>query len=97
MANLKDVRKQSVWSGMTKKKSDNLFIFFMLLFPVLHFLVFWVYLNFESIMLAFEHPVTGELGFSNFERFFRQFSCQKPQISRKRLSVKIDKEPFQIL
>lgn len=62
------------WTGMTKKKSDMLFVFFMLLFPILHFLVFWVYVNFDSIALAFEHEVTGQWGFSNFDRFFRQLA-----------------------
>ena len=69
----KIIAPKIAWKGMTKKKSDYLFVFFMLLFPCLHFLLFWVYINFESIMLAFEHPVTGELGFTNFERFFVQF------------------------
>ncbi len=62
------------WTGMTKKKSDYIFVFFMLLAPILHFLVFWLYLNLQNIMLGFQHPVTGEWGLMNFERFFRQFA-----------------------
>lgn len=37
-----------------KKKLDYTFVFVMLLIPVAHFLVFWVIVNFNSILLAFK-------------------------------------------
>jgi ABC-type sugar transport system permease subunit len=38
----------------TKKRSQSIFVFGMLLIPVIHFLVFWVYVNFSSILFAFQ-------------------------------------------
>jgi ABC-type sugar transport system permease subunit len=38
----------------TKKRSQSIFVFGMLFIPVIHFLVFWVYVNFSSILFAFQ-------------------------------------------
>lgn len=37
-----------------KKRLDYLFVFCMLLIPVIHFIVFWVIVNFNSILLSFK-------------------------------------------
>lgn len=53
----------------TIKKSRSVFVFAMLIIPVVHFLVFWVYVNFSSIMFAFQkNTATGVVfTFENFE------------------------------
>ena len=38
---------------------DSLFVWPMLLIPIVHWLLFWLYVNFDSIMLAFKIP-SGE-------------------------------------
>ena len=57
-----------------QKRNEAIFIICMLALPIFHFLVFWLYKNFSSIALAFQDELTGEWGFSNFERFFNQIS-----------------------
>ena len=60
--------------GMTRQTRDIIFICLMLAVPILHFIFFWCRINLQSIFLAFENPLTGEFGFSNFEIFFRNFA-----------------------
>lgn len=50
-----------------------MFIFLMLLVPILHFLVFWLYIKGKAILIAFQNEYTGEFSLEHFERFFRQF------------------------
>lgn len=55
---------------LKKKTIDGIFIIEMLALPVLHFLLFWLYVNFSSITLAFKDEWTGAFTFRHFERFF---------------------------
>ena len=59
---------------LKQKTRDNIFVACLLIAPIMHFLLFWLYVNIDSILLAFQHPATGEFGFSNFERFFSKLS-----------------------
>lgn len=54
---------------LKKKTIDGIFIIEMLALPVLHFLLFWLYVNFSSITLAFKDEWTGAFTFRHFERF----------------------------
>ncbi|MBR2384247.1 MAG: sugar ABC transporter permease [Clostridia bacterium] len=51
------------YSGFEKRKFP--FVYLFILFPVLQFLVFWVYVNFSSIAIAFLKDGTHELTFAN--------------------------------
>ncbi|MBQ3492758.1 MAG: sugar ABC transporter permease [Clostridia bacterium] len=61
-----------------KRKADKMeivFIISMLILPICAFLLFYVYINFNSILMAFQRPTydgTGavEWGFTNFKMFF---------------------------
>ncbi len=55
---------------MNKQMRDRIFIILMLAVPIAHFLIFWVYLNFDSFRLAFVDEFTEEFTTANFERFF---------------------------
>ena len=57
----------------TKRVRDYIFVYGLLVIPILHFLVFWLYLNFSSILLAFQHEFTGEFTLENFARLFSDF------------------------
>lgn len=62
--------------GMTKKTKDNIFVFCMLAIPMLHFLIFWLYVNFDSILMAFQVPLDGgkyRWSLDNFTQMFREF------------------------
>lgn len=57
----------------TVKKSKikkRIFICLMLAYPVLHFLIFWLYVNFNSILLAFKDINTQEYTLYNFQKLF---------------------------
>ena len=64
-----------------KKKKDYLFVAVMLLIPVIHFIVFWGVVNFNSILLAFQRldRTTGEMyfTFNNFESLVELFETNE--------------------
>lgn len=58
------------------RKKEIRFIVLMLIIPVLHFLLFWVWPNSKSILMAFQVP--GKSGFSlvNFQRFWDELTIK---------------------
>lgn len=62
--------------GMTRETQRTLFIIGMLALPVLQYLVFFVYVNIDTILMAFQFRTTTSVtwGFENFERFFQMLS-----------------------
>ncbi|MBE5752254.1 MAG: sugar ABC transporter permease [Clostridiales bacterium] len=58
---------------LKQKTRDTVFAWCLLIVPITHFLLFWLYVNIDSVLLAFQHQTTGEWGFDNFTRFFNQF------------------------
>lgn len=62
---------------MNQSTKRNIFIALMLAYPLLHFLVFTVYINFNTILLCFQrfNIMTGENEFAGlywFKKFFRE-------------------------
>jgi ABC-type sugar transport system permease subunit len=47
-----------------KKLKQRIFIVSMLAYPVLHFLVFWVYVNFDAILLTFQRYILMDENFN---------------------------------
>ncbi len=72
MANSLLLTKQS--HQIKQRRKDLIFVLCMLAVPLANFLVFWLWPNFQSIVIAFQVP--GEDGFSlfNFQRFFKELS-----------------------
>ena len=64
---------------MTAKKQRKIkrlmFIWGMLLIPVIHFFLFFLYVNIDSILMAFrvQHGREFYWGLDNFARFFKEF------------------------
>jgi len=58
-------------TGMTRKRTRQLFIFSMLAYPVLHYLIFNVYVNIQTIIYAFKrwNAYTGNIDWVNFANF----------------------------
>ena len=57
-------------TGFSRKKMiDRIFIFSMLIIPIIHWLVSWLFVNIQSVLMAFQLP-TGEWSTLNFEIFF---------------------------
>ena len=67
----------------TKKKSQSIFVFAMLIVPIIHFLVFWVYVNFSSIMFAFQKNTPTGIVFTleNFEYAIKEIFREGSTIS----------------
>ena len=76
-------RKKKRWI-----KSATIFVIVMLLYPVAHFLIMWIAVNFNSILLCFQrmNGMTGEVTwvgfkdlFYNFETMFMEFKTDSIQ------------------
>lgn len=50
------------------------FIILTLMLPLLHWLVFWLYVNFDGILMAFQDTRTGEWTLNNFTYVWNQLS-----------------------
>lgn len=74
-------------SSMTvrKKKRVNInrvaFILAMIAIPIMHFLVFYVYINANSFFLAFQRPKTGEFTLDNFRLFWMDLTDPQGEIN----------------
>ena len=64
-----------------RKKQKNLFLITMLAIPVLHFFVFWLYLNINSFVLAFKNLLGYWVVFANFEWYFRNLFYDTPSVN----------------
>ena len=64
-----------------KNLRRNLFIFSLLLVPMLHFLVFWLYINIKTISLAFMEwdPWANSYKFAGLDNFKEQFESFKAE------------------
>ena len=61
---------------LKKKQKDMIFYILMLAFPVTQFLIFYVGVNFNSILLAFRKydVLKGEFSWAGFDNFIQVFS-----------------------
>lgn len=73
----KRIRK---YSGFERRKFP--FVYLFIAFPVLQFLVFWVYVNSSSIAIAFTNAETGKFTFANFTEVFKTFKEADPNNSK---------------
>lgn len=63
-----------------KKRSQTIFLVCMLTLPFLQWLIFWLYVNLSSIVLAFQDPRTGALTFDNFRLFWEGLTSSNGEI-----------------
>lgn len=57
---------------MSKRQRDMVFIIMMLAPPIIQFIIFWIVPNFNSILMAFQHPDSSTFTMVNFQRFWRE-------------------------
>ena len=57
----------------SKRRKQLFFVFIMLCVPILHWLVFWLYVNLNSILMAFQIP-TGEWSTLSLESVLRSIA-----------------------
>lgn len=76
---IKEKPKKSYHLRRNTKK--NLFVFGMLIIPIIHFFVFWLYVNVDSILLAFR-DVTGSWNdFGHFKWYFSNLVSDRPYVN----------------
>ncbi len=74
-----DVDEQRKKLKAKKDFDKNFFVFCFLAFPILNFLVFYLFVNVDSFFMAFQRPVYGQgfgavsWGFDNFKQIFSLF------------------------
>lgn len=56
------------------KRNQTIFIVAMLAIPVVHWLVFWLYINLQTIALAFQDVRTSKFTFDNFKQVWTQLT-----------------------
>ncbi len=57
---------RKVSKNVNAKRDKLVFIWVLLALPILHWLVFWLYVNMQTILLAFQHQRTGAFTLGNF-------------------------------
>ena len=62
-----------------KNTSKTVFIVSMLIIPIISWLVFWLYVNIDMILLAFKDP-NGMFTFDNFKTFWQELTQPKGTI-----------------
>ena len=72
--------KKNSKNGPFNKRGQTIFIIVMLALPVIQWLIFWLYVNLQSIMLAFKDMRTGEFTFINFITFWKELTKPKGDI-----------------
>lgn len=63
--------------GYNNSTSRKIFIFCLIVWPVIHFLIFWVYINFNTIVLSLQRFSVNKgtyvyIGFDNYKNLFKQ-------------------------
>ena len=79
-----DLSKKSRPRRAKLRAIDKVFIIVMLAIPVVHWFIFWLYVNFNSILMAFQIP-TGEWSMASIEQVIRDLSM--PENSELVISV----------
>lgn len=77
------IKKPIKIKGSLFNRKGMLFAHLCLIVPVVHFAIWYIYLNFQSIMLAFGYPANGgkwEITFLYFEQLFTEMSLPDTQI-----------------
>ncbi len=57
-----------------RKGKQRIFISLALIWPIIHFLVFWLWINIDAILLTFQNPSRGEWTLDNFKWVFSMFT-----------------------
>jgi len=60
--------------GVLNHKKTAFFIISLLFIPIINWLVFWLFVNLQSIVLAFQSPIDGHFTFDNFVIFWRNLT-----------------------
>jgi ABC-type sugar transport system permease subunit len=68
------VAQPKVTTRKASKRKETWFLFCMLILPFVQWLVFWLYVNLQTIMLAFQDQRTEAFTFYNFQNFWQSLT-----------------------
>lgn len=76
----REEKKKDIKNDLFQRR---VFIVLMMSVAVAHFLVFWVYVNFDSIVMAFQVQTSSGVKWTleNFERFFRELKIPEFELA----------------
>lgn len=63
-----------------RKLKKNLFLVACLTIPVLHWFVFWLYININSFVLSFQNLTGDWVGWNNFKWYFTNLTSANPSV-----------------
>ena len=66
-----------------KRFKQNLFLIAVFTIPTIHFLVFWLYTNISSILLAFQNRNGEFIGLGNFQWYLKDMFSENPTVKAK--------------
>lgn len=67
------MQRSSTAKRSKTQRKKLIFVIAMLSVALIHFLLFWLYINYKSILLAFQTPASNELTLINFQNLFAEF------------------------
>ncbi len=68
------INKSKKKTAMTRKAKITLFVTLMLTIPTLHFVIFWIWPNLDSILIVFQNNIGQWIGLENLKWVFRSFA-----------------------
>ena len=92
-------QRHKIKNNLSMPRSRKIFIALMLAYPILHFLVFWLYININTFVISFERFSFTEgknvfVGFLNYELFFRNLGLSSSATLRHAIVNSILYLPF---
>ena len=72
----KQSRRKKKWNV-----NRGVFIAVGVTLPILSFVIFWVSVNFNTLLLAFQKPQTGEWTMDNFRTFWDELTSENGDIN----------------
>ena len=63
-----------------RKLKKNLFLVACLTIPVLHWFVFWLYINIDSFVLSFQNLLGDWVGSANYKWYFSNLTSDNPVV-----------------
>lgn len=65
--------KKKISAKKMQSIKKHIFVYSLLLIPILHFIVFWVTVNAQSLFMPFQDDLTGKLTLDNFKYIIEAF------------------------
>lgn len=68
-------KRQKMSPFKSQKVKNYIFVISLIILPLTQFIVFWGFINFDSLLMAFQSPTREGFTTINFKRFFHEWSA----------------------